>query len=311
MEPKLPQGPSEEVDPDILAGSLVFGRMELVSELFTQLHKRPPMVIWSPTIQELPGPVLQGFAKACLRMSDGAQYIADTQFDVSQISAFSRWLMIVDVVNRGEDFTYAYYGAGIAKYFKTDMSGRRTSEFGGFVSEFFSALYRAAMIRKHNVFSQHEPPQDVFVRCWDRLIFPIVDSVGDVVRFAVLNLARNELRAGLDAVPTPCMVADREMMLVHANPAAENLLTCLGASRATLSLKEIFGVSIAIDATPAKLVATQRMVMQSVRFPMSRRSSCNDLLGDVAQAAIGGASFGARNYYVLSLASTNALATCC
>ena len=44
MEISLPRETGDLVDPDLLAGSLVFGRTEQVSELFANHHKRPPLI---------------------------------------------------------------------------------------------------------------------------------------------------------------------------------------------------------------------------------------------------------------------------
>ena len=288
------------IDLDMLAGSLVFGRIEQIAELFSTHHRRAPLIIWSPAMNELPHPAIRAFAKACLSMGDGRQHLNAEQFDVRKLSDLVRWLMLVDVCEGGSDFVYTYYGQGIANYYRTDMTGSRTSQFGTYISAFFSSLYRAAMIRRDWVLSEHEPPDSIFVRRWCRLVVPLTDGLGEVVRFAVLNIPDNEMRGALDAVPVPCMVADAELMLVHANPTATKLLEQIGISDAEKALPRIFGSSLAIEDPPTRLLAQDKQLTRAVRLPKARLVTQNGQHTDVTQATIAGASFGTRTYYVIT-----------
>ena len=287
------------LDLDLLAGSLVFGRIEQMAELFDANHKRAPLIIWSPKASELPHPAIRAFAKACLSMGDGRQHLKAEQFDVGKLANLSKWLMIVDVCEGGSDFVYTHYGEGISKYYRRDMTGYSTSQFGGYISAFFSALYRAAMIRKDWVLSEHEPPDTIFVRRWCRLAVPLTDGLGEVVRFAVLNIPENELRGALDSVAAPCLVADPDMNLVHANPTACDLLDRMGATAPPLALPKVFGSSLEIEETPTQLLAADRHVTRGVRLRTATTRGHGQ--SDVAQATVAGVSFGKRTYYVITL----------
>jgi hypothetical protein len=157
-------------------------------------------------------------------MSNNQPCIPDSSLNISKLSQFSDWLMLIDVIDGGADYKYTYYGSGIAEHYGADMGGRLTSEFTGFISTFFVSLYRAAMIRKERVYSIHEPPGSVFVRVWQRLIVPITDACGDVVRFVVLNIPESEMRSGLAANPWPSIAITESGLLLYANPAALELL---------------------------------------------------------------------------------------
>ena len=294
------------VDLDMLAGSLVFGRVEQIAELFSAHHKRAPLIIWSPSKNELPHPAIRAFAAACLSMGDGRQRLKAEQFDVGKLHNLSKWLMIIDVCDGGSDFMYTHYGENIAKFYRTDMTGRRTSQFGGYISAFFSSLYRAAMIRKDWVLSEHEPPDSIFVRRWCRLAIPLTDGLGEVVRFAVLNIPENELRGALDAVPGPSMVANSDMMLVYANAAARDLLEHLGEAEPASPLTKVFGASLDVEESPTALLAAERRVNRAVRLPNTQSLSPGGLRGDVAQATVAGVSFGTRTFYLITLSNESA-----
>ena len=305
METTLPQSVSETADPDLLAGSLVFGRMEQVAELFAEHQKRPPLLVWSPSLDTLPNPQLRNYAESCQKMSGGASCIQADKFDVSKIADLSRWLMLVEVIGQGEDFAYTYYGDGITKHYTSDMTGRHTSEFGGFVGRFFIAVYRAAMIRKDWVLSQHEPPPNVFVRCWSRLIVPIIDGLGNVVRFAVLNVPENELRAGLEHVPSHCLVADKGLNLIYANPAASNALGLTRSTEIATYLPDLLGQGIEIQESPEQLLTSRRSISVPVRldrstYPREQRVAHSI---EFMRAEISGVSFAGRSLYLITLAA--------
>ena len=115
------------------------------------------------------------------------------------------------------------------------MTGRFTSEIAGHMPKFFIALYSAVMIRKQCVYSIHEPPLGAFATVWRRLIVPLTDETGEVRQIAAVNVPDNELRAGLEAMPDPALVARLDGTLMYANQSARRLFGDLSIPRGHLS----------------------------------------------------------------------------
>lgn len=67
------------------------------------------------------------------------------------------------------------------------MTGKRTSEFPGPVSKLFLDLYEIAIGKRTAIYSEHEPPLNVDVKLWQRLILPL--GVNDVEWILAVNLS--------------------------------------------------------------------------------------------------------------------------
>lgn len=249
---------------DLIAGSLVFGRTDHVAELFSQNRRRTPLILWSPDDGELQSGEERDFFATCTEMTKGQPCIPDSSLDISQLSEFSDWLMLIDVVGGGTDYRYTYYGAGIAEHFGKDMRGRLCSEFTGFISTFFMALYRAAMIRKERVYSIHEPPRSVFVRVWHRVIVPITDACGDVVRFVVLNLPESELRSGLAANPAPSFAVTDRGLVLYANTPALDLLGKTSTEVLRKPVTQVFNLSLDFGISADELLHEKMTLHQQL-----------------------------------------------
>ncbi len=182
---------------------------------------RAPMAQWAPDVRGYMHPLISGFALACNRFARGDGRLRAKDLEVGNLAEFQDWLMLLDVESAGTEFRYIHYGHGIADLRGLSMQGRTTSYFSGHISRFFAATYRAVLARKERLLTVHEPPKRVFVENWHRLIVPLFDEAGqDVVRLAVLNVPDNVYRAGLEAVPDPVLIADRDLHVRFANRAA-------------------------------------------------------------------------------------------
>lgn len=215
---------------DAIAAGLMPAQSDALRQLFKDNGAREPTIIWSPEPQELLQPGLSRFASVCDKLSDRNGRITETTFDLERFGGLADWLMLVapDV----DGYRYLYYGAGIADHYGRDMTGQTTAEFGGHIQTFFEAVYRAAAARFERVLTEHEPPLSVFVRCWRRLVVPVLTEDGrETAFFAVINLPENELRAGLDLISEPVFVLDADQVVYYANTAARSSFA-LAASRA-------------------------------------------------------------------------------
>ena len=208
---------------DMMAVSLLPGRTSAVRRLFEAAGSNPPAILWAPGPGEIQNPVLARFSNVCRGLADETNRVPFEKFSLDAVSDMLDFCMLVLPVQGGADFRYAHYGAAITRNYGKDMTGSLTSDIGGHISRFFTALYRAIMRRQEWVLSVHSPPCSVFVQHWHRLIVPL--SAGDTVAaFAVCNVAVNPLTAGLEAMPVPVIVADGGGMVRFANTPALGFL---------------------------------------------------------------------------------------
>ncbi|MEM9011586.1 MAG: PAS domain-containing protein [Pseudomonadota bacterium] len=244
---------------DAIAESMMPGRTDAVRQIFEAQGARPPLVSWSPRQALLHHPLLERFADQCRAVAaDDARLWLD-RLDLEAFAALRDWMMVVDVVEDGRDFIYAHYGRAIAEHYGHDMTGAATSAFGGHISAFFTGLYRAALVRQEWVLSEHEPPRSVFVRCWRRLIVPVFVPGPKVARFVALNIAENELKAGLDMLPDPVFVLDRALQVMYANGAAREIFRPRTSAPGVLSFEELTGQTLDPDASPIELLGGRQV----------------------------------------------------
>ncbi|WP_139840058.1 PAS domain-containing protein [Pseudoruegeria sp. SK021] len=237
-----------------LSHELSAGRTDTVGALFASQGARSPLVVWDPCLADLNHPTLRSFLKAAHRERDPSGRILDRWADSAEFAAYSDWMMIVSPADGQIDFRYDHYGREIAAAYGQDMTGRLTSEIGGHIALFFSALYQAVSRRNQIVSSEHEPPKQVFVRVWRRLVVPLYDSQGAFSRLAVINLADNDLRAGLDVLPDAVLVVEPDGKVCFANRPAVELFGPARDLVPGMTLAEFTGLEIDLPKSPADAV---------------------------------------------------------
>jgi PAS domain-containing protein len=243
---------------DLIADSFAPAAPNLVRQMFNAAGARAPDVIWSPTDVEIRNPLLREFAAICrvLARDDGTLPDGDINLDV--YGDLKEWIMMIEPVEGENNFLYTYYGAGIAQNYGRDLTGHLTSEIAGHVGTFFTGLYSAMIERGQSVYSEHEPPQYVFVRAWQRYIVPRVNDAGAVTGFLALNVPENELRAGLELMIDPVMVVTEDKKVVYANRAAQTMFD-LPVVRRDEAFEPATGMPLNAPYSPVEMLAQHRV----------------------------------------------------
>ena len=257
----MPSDPSPTGDAqtaDLVAESLMPGRPDAVRRLFNAQGAPAPTIIWSPETSELPSPQLRRFASLLGELQDAHGRIPVDRFEVEALEGLNDWLMLVEP--EAGSFRYAYYGRGIANHYGRDLTGKSTSDIGGHISQFFEGLYRAAHQREEWVYSEHEPPQSVFVRAWRRLIVPLYDGDGAIAVFAVLNLPDNELRAGLELMPDPVFVIAEDQCVHYVNRAGRDFFSLNPTREPDETLQSLTGIALEQAGSAEDMLAQGRVV---------------------------------------------------
>ncbi|MFK7881829.1 PAS domain-containing protein [Roseobacter sp.] len=227
----------EDVTQD-LAG----GRLELTARLFNEAAKSCPTIVWKPSEFDLIHPTIQAFSSLVRTVGVSSKAVRIKQFDALDLESFKPWMMRLRVVESGNDFEYMHYGEFIAEAYGRDLTGHRTSCFTGYIQIFFQSVYAAVIKRKEWVLSCHEPPSEVFVHTWRRLVIPLENDKGEITELAVINVPDNEFRAGFEALSEPILVLNDRGTIVFANKSAQQLFGERRFSSETVSVSEYCGL---------------------------------------------------------------------
>ncbi len=76
------------------------------------------------------------------------------------------------------NFLYRFYGQDIARIAGFDMLGRRVSDFGGELAQYFMGCYREAAASGQPIYAVHYSDRAATVFSWERLILPLRDATG-------------------------------------------------------------------------------------------------------------------------------------
>jgi diguanylate cyclase (GGDEF)-like protein/PAS domain S-box-containing protein len=219
-----------------------------LNRLFLAAKARPPLVVWRPDPAMLRSPVLVRLEAAWRQARDPACGLPAA--DAARALARGRdadWTMLLAPPDRPgataatadgrrgrrrpplDRFVYHHYGAGIARQYGRDMTGRTMAAFPGHIGTFFAAVYEAVRLRAEPIFTEHEPPATVLVRSWRRLVLPFADATGAVAGFVVGNIPESAVGTLLDVMHDAALVTDGDGLIRLANRAAAALLGGRGA----------------------------------------------------------------------------------
>lgn len=240
---------------DRLARDLQNGETETMSGLFAEAGAPGPLVIWSPDVRLSEHRLITRFAEICDSLSEKQGVLFADRLDLQRFGTMRDWLMQLSCDAAGE-FSYVQYGSGVARAYGRDMTGAKSTDFPGHIGTYFTALYQAATLRQERVLSVHQPPDQVFVSTWRRLIVPIVESAEQrkVTGFLALNIPENELRAGLEIVPLPVMILDRSHVVRFANKTAREKFDQGGFGPWDRSIFEYCGLDLEIEESPEAIL---------------------------------------------------------
>jgi len=254
---------SPESRPDIhddiekLTDDLLPGAGGQLAKLFESEGRPPPRMVWSPKSSDYSNPLISRFAQTCHALAQPDGRVLARDFNVDAFRPLQDWLLHLDIEDDGKVFRYLHYGDGIASVRGLSMLGKTTEAFGGHISTFFSAVYRAVLLQKDWILTVHTPPHKVFARQWERLIVPLFDDAGSVAQFTVLNVPDNELRPGLDIIPDPVLIVDEDMIVRYANRVAREVFGHQDHLETHMTLFAYSGIDTDMPAPPGELVKSQ------------------------------------------------------
>ena len=165
-----------------------------INNLFQAQSLAVPVFVWNPRAEQIEPDILRQLLTYWHDLRGDRVFPEPREIDPFDFKFALGYIMLLDVIDQGADFRYRLYGTKIAQAYRKDMQDMRTSVFEGVIREFFTAVYRAVLIRRIPIFTEHEPPANVYVSSWRRLILPYGANQDRIERFMVGNVPKNPVR---------------------------------------------------------------------------------------------------------------------
>lgn len=156
-----------------MACRLAEGDVRACDRLLQGLGGPSPMLLWQPTLETLPEPLLAFLLEWWLQARDGTAAPPVEVVDPFALRPALGHLSLLDVIDGGADFRYRVHGSLTAARARWEWTGRRVSEIDTPLRFFFLVNYRAVTRRRQPLFSTHTPPAEVRMTAWHRLILPL------------------------------------------------------------------------------------------------------------------------------------------
>lgn len=198
----MPQSDNSDVSDRVIAevaSQIATGEAPALNALFRKATLDPPEIALDPPLDMLPDPRLRSLAEQWRSWpkKDGVPLAAAV--DPLEFVPALGIVMLLKVLEEGRDYEYLVYGADVTSGFGQSMVGRRTRDIPmpAAVRALFLGGYGAAIRVRRALYTRHQAPPGVSVSHWSRLILPLADEEGQIVRLLVGN-APGPKRRGLD-----------------------------------------------------------------------------------------------------------------
>jgi hypothetical protein len=218
-EPFVP-GPDDRAKVDAAARSVLAGDASPFAATFAATGVPGATIVPDPVPDALPHPTLRFLHGYWIRLKRGGGDLPDQRaVDPVEMRTALGFVLLLDVEPSGYDFRYRLYGSGVASSGAQDWTGwtvgamtqKTRTDYG----LFYRAVYRASLLSRRPVHTEHHSPRYLLAKAWQRIVLPLAGPDGGVGRFLVGNVPvgaqplTTELRAellrrvGPDAEPGP------------------------------------------------------------------------------------------------------------
>jgi hypothetical protein len=175
---------------DSLAAALAAGDHAPLDALFATAGLPPPRIAFDPSEAQMPTDALKFLLRHCRELPQAHGLPLYQGVDVATMRPALGYLTLLDLVDGGRDFRYRVFGTRLSERLPFDLTGKCVSENPDpTMARYFVALNQATVARRVPAFAQHVPPANVEVEYWQRLVVPLADADGTVVRLLNGNVA--------------------------------------------------------------------------------------------------------------------------
>jgi hypothetical protein len=151
---------------------------------------RGPEIAWQPPLERLAAPQLRFLMRYWLDLANARRMRLASEIDAFEMRPALGYIVLIDVVDGGQDFRYRLFGTIIAGVSGFDMSGQLVSNHKAspYIVEFALAAYRAVLERGEPLLTEHGPPATVNTVAWHRLVLPLAGANDAITRFLIGNV---------------------------------------------------------------------------------------------------------------------------
>jgi hypothetical protein len=167
--------------------SLLKGDTTEVRGVFEANGARGPSILWQPSVEDQTRKQLRFVLEYWREAAAAVGTPSVRMIDPVRLAPALGYILLVDVLEGGRDFSYRLFGSIIGSVSGFDMTNKPLSRHpaSAYIREFSMALYRAVIVRREPVWSLYGPAMAVNTAAWERIILPLVDEAGDICRFLV------------------------------------------------------------------------------------------------------------------------------
>ncbi len=160
-----------------------------IAEVFAEHGAEAPIVIWNPSQEQLMSEPPRHALAHWSALAAGSRLPGYQQVDPVDLRPALGYVLLLDVLEGGQDFSYRLFGSTIGRVSGFDMTGKRLSEHpaSAYVTEFSLAVGRAAVRRRAPVYTVRRPVGAQDTSLWERLVLPLVDEDGSLARLMVVS----------------------------------------------------------------------------------------------------------------------------
>jgi hypothetical protein len=185
---------TENLDRDRVADqwsqAITSGSIDEIRARFKAHGAQGPEILWSPAEDAIVPSQLRFLHGHWHERAAGRRAPTVREIDPIEMRPALGFIVLMDVIEDGRDFHCRLFGSTVATFSGFDITGMRISEHvtSPYMVTFFMAVYRAAFLRGEPLYTVHRPPITLHTSAWHRLMLPLHDEEGRIVRFLSGNV---------------------------------------------------------------------------------------------------------------------------
>jgi hypothetical protein len=172
-----------------------------IAGVFVEHGAGAPIVVWKPSLEQLRSEPPRHVLAHWSSLAAGHRLPGYRDVDPVDLRPALGYVLLLDVIEGGQDFRYRLFGSAIGSVSGFDMTGKRLSEHpaSAYVTEFSLAVGRAAVRRREPIYTVRRPVGAQDTNLWERLVLPLAGEDDSVARLIVvatpLDRSGNLIRA--------------------------------------------------------------------------------------------------------------------
>lgn len=249
-----------------LGSRIAAGDYSHVADIFHSFGTPAPKIGWSPDRQMLGSRFLSRFAGICDRVQPDQGPLRMNGSGVHTFGQVKDWMIRTLPRDDGEGYRVSHFGNGLTRMLGRDRSGIALDDLPGYMGTYVPALLSAVTTRERRCLSEHQPSDQPFVQTWRQLVVPVKTVNGLPNGHVIMSCPDNELRAGLEVIPMPVIIADEDMIVRYANKTACQTFDDGNYGPWARDLFDYAGLDLEIVDSPKEILKTGIAQRRSCRF---------------------------------------------